>query len=101
MEIAEEDYEFDRTEKSLAAYQKVTKEQVISHFHNLFMDNPRRVNVKIYSHDSLNNGEERTQNHYLNLEFYKQHKATFENIENPKAFLLQNAQFPRLWPLKC
>ena len=42
--------EFDWKEKLIQAYEKVNLEQVVMLFHDLFFENPRRLNVKIYSH---------------------------------------------------
>ena len=57
--ILKKEYEFDIIEKRIAAYKKVTLDQVKNLFRKIFFDNPRRLNIKIHSHKHRDDTENR------------------------------------------
>ena len=57
-EIANEHYNFDTKEQRIAALEKVSLPDVQALFRTLFTE-PRRLNVKIYSHKHFDDSEKR------------------------------------------
>ena len=49
-QIVRNEFAFDRREQQIAAMEKVTVEQVNELLHEVIFRNPRRINLKIYSH---------------------------------------------------
>ena len=97
-EIVDGDYEFDRRAKKIAALEKITKEDVINLFNVLFFDNPKRINVKFYSHAHWEMKDDILSYEKLNQEFFEKN-CQVQKMEklgpNYKLFKLQNILFPR------
>ncbi|CDW84143.1 insulin-degrading enzyme [Stylonychia lemnae] len=97
-EILTGDYEFSSREIKIEALRQVQKQDVIEYFNELFFNNPKRLNLKFYSHGHFDNKDELNANIQANQKFYQDNCKIFkqEKIENYRQFKLSHFQFPRL-----
>eukprot|EP00347_Sterkiella_histriomuscorum_P004511 403360183 len=97
-EILEGDYEFDERQKKIEALGKVTRDQVVDYFNNLFFNNPKRLNIKMYSQKHFEEKENIERDTQLNQAFYheKCKISTQEKIDNYRTYKTSMHQYPRL-----
>lgn len=83
-QIENEDYGFDTRERKINAYRRATVESVKNTFREIFFDNPRRLNVKIYSQKEFSN--DRSEWISRNAEFYEMFGTEQVEIKDMKRF---------------
>ena len=97
--ILKKELDFDLREQRIASYEKVTVEDVKKVFRNVFFNNPRRINMKIFSHAHRDMAEKRKESQKLNEEFYKNSELfggnlTVETIDEVKPFQRTHSLHP-------
>ena len=83
--ILKEDFDFNSRELLIEALEQVSLQDVNAKFDKLFMTSSRRLNVKLWSQNHLEN-EEIGQANQANDDFYKAYGIKKTKIENPILF---------------
>ena len=83
-QIENEDYGFDTRDRKINAYRRATVESVKSTFREIFFDNPRRLNVKVYSQNEFKN--DRSELIAKNAKFYEMLGTEVVEIKDMKTF---------------
>ena len=88
---------FKRNEIYIEEYLKIKKEQIFEFLEERFFNNPRMLNIKIYSSQHASD-EENQKTREQNSEFYKSQFgiSTIKKVENLKTFKLELEQYARL-----
>jgi hypothetical protein len=91
----EESFDFDNKEKMIEAFKQISTDQVNQKFKSLFLQNPKRLNIKLHSEEHLPNKEESEKAKDENEAFYKKHGVNNNKISNPKFFEMAHPKFSK------
>lgn len=96
--IIDKNFEFNTEEKLIQAIEKVTIEDLEKLYKTLIFENPKRINLRMYSHEHLKNKEQIEESEVKNMDFYKEHcpDAKHKLIENYNLHKKSHPTYPRL-----
>ena len=92
--IQDDNLLFNSKERLIEALENVNLELIKAKFHELFTNNPRRMNSKLYAQTHRQNTEEIKASTNLNNEYYNKLNLYTETIENPRMFNSMHQTYP-------